>query len=94
MGRASRRVSATAAANGRRALAIDAGKVERVRALLAELETAFGQIERENLSRWRDSAVDDVQGREMAYHEHRALQRVRRILSNVLRAEQLEQSDG
>ena len=65
-----------------------------MRALLAELETAFGQLERENLSRWRDSAVEDVQGREMAYHEHRALQRVRRLLTNVLRADQLEQPNG
>ena len=86
-----RRALATAAASGSRKLDSDRGKVERVRTLLTELEDAFATMDREIYSRWTDSAADDAPGRELAYHDHRALQRLRRLLTNVLRAEQLEQ---
>ncbi len=62
--------------------------------LLEELADTFEAMEREIDGRWKNSTPAEVDVREQAYHDWRALQRVQRLLTNVLRAEQLEQPNG
>jgi len=73
---------------------VDKAKVERVRLLLEELGGELDEIEREILSRWKDTLPLDVTTRESCFWEWQAQQRLRRRLRNVLRAEQLESPNG
>ena len=73
---------------------VDKAKVERVRLLLEELGSELDEIEREILSRWKDTLPLDVTTRESCFWEWQAQQRLRRRLRNVLRAEQLESPNG
>ena len=75
-------------------MAVDKGKVERARLLLEELADALGQMEREIDQRWRGSTAAAVDVREQAYHDWCALQRLRRLLTNVLVTDNLEASSG
>ena len=73
---------------------VDKAIVERVRLLLEELGGELDEIEREILSRWKDTAPSDATTRESCFWEWQAQQRLRRRLRNVLRAEQLESPNG
>ena len=73
---------------------VDKAKVERVRLLLEELGGELDEIEREILTRWKDTLPLDVTTRESCFWEWQAQQRLRRRLRNVLRAEQLESPNG
>lgn len=75
-------------------MATDKGKVERVRVLLEELADTFTAMEREIDQRWKTSTPADGVAREQAYQDWRALQRVQRLLTNVLRADELEHPNG
>jgi hypothetical protein len=73
---------------------MDTARIERVRLLLDELGGELDEVEREIIARWKDSAPADTAAREACFWEWQAQQRLRRRLSNVLRAEQLENPNG
>lgn len=62
--------------------------------LLLELEDTFVNMEREIRKAWQDSTPADSEAREQAYADHRALQRLRRKLTGILTAANLENPDG
>jgi hypothetical protein len=62
--------------------------------LLDELGAALVEMENEVLATWRDSKPDDAAGREMAYRDWRALQRLQRKLTSVIKADQLENGNA
>jgi hypothetical protein len=80
--------------SGCRKLATNPARVERVRLLLAELETAANAYRHKLERKWQDSQPEEITSREEAYFELRALAGVQRELTNVLRTTQLEHPNG
>ena len=61
---------------------------ERVRILLAEFGSYLDDIEAETVAAWKQSLT--AEAREEAWHDYKAVQRLRRKFDHVLRTDTLE----
>jgi len=69
-------------------------RAERARVVLEELQPYLSEMSREVVARWQGSTQDQIDERELAYSDWRALQRLQRKLKSVLAADALENPNG